>query len=189
MNWIRRQASHSSGRSTAVLLSSVLALLALACFPILAQAAGSGSIEYDPALPGDGGPKQNENIAKSSQSPNSGGAEAPPSAGSGDSSPEEVAPSSEGESTAKSGNEGGTAQRNPDKGSNPPAKAKVQPATPIAKSAPIPSSSSSDDDDGSSPLVPILIGVFVLAAISLAAIVIRQRRHRDAASPLSTKAG
>ncbi|HEX5712313.1 MAG TPA: hypothetical protein VFX85_03250 [Solirubrobacterales bacterium] len=33
-------------------------------------------------------------------------------------------------------------------------------------------------DDGSSPLVPILIAVAALAAISIAAVVIRQRRQR-----------
>ena len=45
-------------------------------------------------------------------------------------------------------------------------------------------------DDGSSPLVPILIAAAVLAAISIAALLIRQRRQRDGSSPsLSTKAG
>ena len=48
----------------------------------------------------------------------------------------------------------------------------------------------SADDGGSSPLVPILIAVAVLAAISIAALLIRQRRQRDGSSPsLSTKAG
>jgi hypothetical protein len=183
MNWIRRHETHGSGRS-ALLLSSVLALLALACFPILAQA-DSGTIEYDPALPGDGGAKQNENIAKSSESPRSGGAEAPPSTGSSESYSEEAPPSSESESTGTTGNVG-TGQGNSDKGNNPPAKAKVQPATPIAKSTP----NRSEDDGGSSPLLPILIGVLALAAISIAAIVIRQRRQRDGSShSLSTKAG
>src|SRR5215217_3190476 len=117
MNWIRRQGTRGWGRST-LLLSSVLALLALACFPVLAQA-GSGTIEYDPALPGDGGAKQNENIAKSSESPNSGGAEAPASGGSGESYSEEVPPSSESQGTANTGNtgnadnDGGTGQGNP----------------------------------------------------------------------------
>jgi cobalamin biosynthesis Mg chelatase CobN len=183
MNWIRHQATRGSGRST-LLLSSVLALLALACFPILAQA-DSGTIEYDPSLPSDGGAKQNENIAKSSESPNSGGAEAPPSAGSSESYPEEAPPSSESESTANTGNDGGKGQGSPDKGNNPPAATKVQPSAPIAKSTP-----DSSDDGGSSPLLPILVAVLVLAAISVAAIVIRQRRQRDgSSSSLSTKAG
>jgi hypothetical protein len=165
----------------------VLALLALACFPVLAQAS-SGTIEYDPTLPGDGGAKQNENIAKTSESPPSGGAEAPAGAGSDEGYSEEVAPSDEGGSPVGAGKDGGKGQGNPDKGSNPGAKAKVQPATPIDKSSP--TASTSGDDDGSSPLVPILIAVLVLAAISVAAVMIRQRRQRDGAGPsLSTKAG
>ena len=184
MTWIHRQGTRGSGRST-LLLSSVLALLALACFPVLAQA-GSGTIEYDPALPGDGGPKQNENIAKSSESPNSGGAEAPPSTGSSEGYAGEAPQSSESEGNANAGNGGGTGQGSPDKGNNPPAETKVQPAAPIARSTP----DSASDDDGSSPLVPILIGIAVLAAISIAALTIRQRRQRDGSSPsLSTKAG
>jgi hypothetical protein len=182
MTWIHRQGTRGSGRST-LLLSSVLALLALACFPVLAQA-GSGTIEYDPALPGDGGPKQNENIAKSSESPNSGGAEAPPSTGSSEGYAGEAPQSSESEGNANAGNGGGTGQGSPDKGNKPPAEAKVQPAAPIV------TPDSASDDDGSSPLVPILIGVGVLAAISIAALTIRQRRQRDGSSPsLSTKAG
>jgi hypothetical protein len=166
----------------------VLALLALACFPVLAQAS-SGTIEYDPTLPGDGGAKQNENIAKTSESPPSGGAEAPAGAGAGEGYSEEVAPSSEGGSPAGAGKDGGKGQGNPDKGNNPGAQTKVQPATPIDKSSPA-ASTSGDDDGGSSPLVPILIVVLVLAAISVAAVMIRQRRQRDSASPsLSTKAG
>jgi hypothetical protein len=183
MTSLRRQGSHGWGRSI-LLLSSVLALLALACFPVLAQA-GSGTIEYDPSLPGDGGAKQNENIAKSSESPPSGGAEAPPSTGSGESYPEEVSPSSEGQGAAGKGNGGGTGQGNPDKGNNPPAETKVQPDAPIAKSAP-----DTSEDGGSSPLVPILITVLALAAISVAALMIRQRRQRDGSGPpLPTKAG
>ena len=183
MTSTRRQATRGSGRSI-LLLSSVLALLALACFPVLAQA-GSGTIEYDPSLPGDGGAKQNEDIAKSSETPNSGGAEAPPSTGSGESYTEEAPPSSESGIAGNTGNGGGKAQGSPDKGNNPPAKAKVQPATPIAKST-----SDSADDGGSSPLVPILIAALVLAAISVAAVMIRQRRQRDGSNPsLSTKAG
>ena len=60
----------------------------------------------------------------------------------------------------------------------------MQPAAPHAKSTP------DSSDDGSSPLVPILIAAAVLAAISIGALMIRQRRQRDGSSPsLSTKAG
>jgi hypothetical protein len=167
----------------------VLALLALACFPILAQA-GSGTIEYDPSLPGDGGAKQNENIAKSSESPKSGGAEAPSGTGSGESYPEEVPPSSESGSPAGQGNDGGKAQGSPDKGNKPHAHAKVQENAPPADKSSALAPKEADDDGGSSPVVPILIAVLALAAITIAAVMIRQRRQRDSANPpLSTKAG
>ena len=182
MTRIRHQATRGSGRS-ALLLLSVLALLALACFPVLAQA-DSGTIEYDPSLPSDGGAKQNENIAKSSESPKTGGAEAPPSGGTSEGYVEQAPPSSEGQGHANTGTEGGPSQGSPDKGNNPPGGTKVQPATPHAQSTP------HSSDDGSSPLVPILIAAAVLAAISIAALLIRQRRQRDGSSPsLSTKAG
>jgi hypothetical protein len=182
MNSIRRQGTRGSGRS-ALLLLSVLALLALACFPILAQADSVGP-EYNTALPGDGGAKQNENIAKSSESPKTGGAEAPPSAGTGESYAEQAPPSSEGQGGVNAGPEGGSGQGSPDKGNNPHGESKVQPAAPHAQSTP------NSSDDGSSPLVPILIAAAVLAAISIAALLIRQRRQRDGSSPsLSTKAG
>jgi hypothetical protein len=182
MTSIRRQGTRGSGRSAVVLLS-VLALLAFACFPILAQADSVGP-EYNTALPGDGGPKQNENIAKSSESPNSGGAEAPPGGGTSEGYVEQAPPSSEGQGNPNAGKEGGSGQGSPDKGKNPPGGTKVQPAAPHVQSTP------DSSDDGSSPLVPILIAAAALAAISIAALLIRQRRQRDASSPsLSTKAG
>lgn len=186
MNWIRHRGMRGSGHST-LLLSSVLALLALACcFPLFAQA-DSGEVQYQPGITGPGGgASENEPIAKNStEHPgNSGGAEAPSGTGSGESSyTEEAAPSEEG--AGVTGNDGGKGQGSPDKGANPPAKADVQHAAPLPKS-PAPASS----DDGSSPLVPILIAIAVLAAISIAAFMIRQRRQRDGSSPsLSTKAG
>ena len=194
MTSTRRQGTRGWGRSNLV-LSSVLALLALACCPVFAQAS-SASPEYEVALPGDGGAKKNENIAKTSESPKSGGAEAPPSTGSGEGYSEEVPPSSESESESQSpaatgGNDGGKSQGNADKGSNPGHKAKVQDNAPppVDKTAPL-RANEAEDDGGSSPLVPILVAIVVLAAISIAAVMIRQRRQRDSANPsLSTKAG
>jgi MYXO-CTERM domain-containing protein len=48
---------------------------------------------------------------------------------------------------------------------------------------------SAESDDGSSPLVPILIVIALLAAISLAAAVIRQRRQRAGNGAVSPEAG
>ena len=44
------------------------------------------------------------------------------------------------------------------------------------------------DDGGSSPLVPILIAILVLAAISLAVVMLRQRRQGGPTAPVSQKA-
>jgi hypothetical protein len=44
-------------------------------------------------------------------------------------------------------------------------------------------------DDGSSPLAPILIGIALLAAISVAAVMVRQRRQQGGSTtPASPKA-
>ena len=186
MNPNHRQRARGSGRS-ALLLWSVLALLAFACVPVAAQA-DSGEVEYESVLPkADGnGPSQNEQIAEKSDSPKNGGAEAPAnhgSTGSGEGSYMGGAPSSESGGGA-TGNEG-SGQGKADKGANPPANGGVQQATPLSKS-----SAKSDGGSSSSPLVPILIAILVLAAISIGAVMIRQRRQRDGSSPsLSTKAG
>ncbi|HEX5989495.1 MAG TPA: hypothetical protein VFY75_04700 [Solirubrobacterales bacterium] len=47
------------------------------------------------------------------------------------------------------------------------------------------SPTSSESDDGSSPLVPILIAIAVLAAISIGAFLYRQRRQGDPGSRVS----
>jgi cobalamin biosynthesis Mg chelatase CobN len=188
MKWFRQ--TRGSGRS-ALLLSSVLALLAFACVPVAAQA-DSGEVEYENALPkADGnGPSQNEQIAEKSDSPKNGGAEAPANSGSngsgeGGSYTEVETPSEEEGSAAGTGNgNGGSGQGKPDQSANPSAKAGVQDGAPLTKASP------ASSGDGSSPLVPILIAIAVLAAISIAAVMIRQRRQRDGSSPsLSTKVG
>jgi hypothetical protein len=175
------------------LLSSVLAVLALACLPLPAQA-DSSEVQYDPAINGPGGkPEGKEQIAKKSESPKpNGGASAPTGGGSGGSGgsvesggpTNEKAPSSGSGAAGAAGDNGGTGQGKAEPGSSPAGKANVQHAAPTSSTAP------AGDDDGSSPLLPILIGALVLAAISVGAFIIRQRRQRDAPNPsLSTKAG
>jgi cobalamin biosynthesis Mg chelatase CobN len=161
---------------------------------VLAQAAGSAGAQYNPGINGAGGqPEGGEKIAKKSESPQpTGGATAPPEGGAvspesgGGSYTESPSSGSESEGTATAQkNESNTGQGKPEHGSTPGGKAKVQHAAPTTSKAP-----ASDDDDGSSPLLPILIAVLVLAGISVAAFMIRQRRQRDGAGrSLSTKAG
>jgi cobalamin biosynthesis Mg chelatase CobN len=168
----------------------VLALLAFSAFPVLAQADNDSSgVEYNPALPNaEGtGSSHDEQIAKSSESPGSGGAEAPAgsgSTGSGEGSYTAGNPSGSESSGATTGSGGGTGQGSPDKGATPPADAGLQAADPAA------SPSTPSDDSGSSPLVPVLIAILALAGVSIGAVMIRQRRHRNGAGhSLSTKAG
>jgi hypothetical protein len=193
MDWTFRQGALRSGRSIA-LLSSMLALLAFACFPVLAQAAGSAGAQYNPGINGPGGhPEGGEKIAKKSESPKpTGGATAPPEGGSvspesgGGSYTESPSSGSESEVAATAQkNESDTGQGKPEHGSTSGGKAKVQHAAPTSSKAP----ASDDGDDGSSPLLPILIAVLVLAAISVGAFLIRQRRRDGAGRSLSTKAG
>jgi len=79
------------------------------------------------------------------------------------------------------GSEGGSHQGNPDKnsaaGENPTGQGKTS-----AEAAP----ASTSDDGGSSPLIPILIAIVVLAAISIGVVVARKRRGLG--DPVSPKA-
>lgn len=76
-----------------------------------------------------------------------------------------------GSGDAKTGDDGGTGQGSPGNGSNVSDNVAVGEPTPVANSA-----QPSDDGGSSSPLVPILIAIAALAAISIGAVVIRQRR-------------
>jgi cobalamin biosynthesis Mg chelatase CobN len=165
---------------------SVLVLLALACFPVLAQADSSGA-QYEEALPnptgghgstGHGSTHHNsEPPAKSSSVPN-GGASAPSSpnpSGSGsvasESNPVEGSSSNTGGVTNASHGDG-KGQSSPDKASTGAAPKSAQPTVQTG-------GSTSSGGGGSSPLVPILVAIAVLAAISIGAVMIRQRRQRS----------
>lgn len=163
-------------RARSILALSVLALLALGAFPVLAHADSSG-IQYSDAPPTVNGghtiPTQTESGKHSSKK--SGGAdasEAPGSGGSGGggsaggSSPGSGGGAATGTGAGQQGSQGqgagnggsGNLSQNAQGGSEP---------------------ASSQDDGGSSPLVPILIAIAALAAISIGAVVM-QRRRRDA---------
>src|ERR1700710_2357128 len=151
---------------------SVSALLALALFPVLVQADSSG-IQYSDAPPTATGKEPvhtetNEPPAKSSKSPN-GGASAPSKNGSSESNSSEGG--SSGGSTS-SGSDGGSSgptatgndgdagqQGSPDKTSSGTPTNGVQ-TSGQASSKP---ASTQSDNGGSSPLIPILIAIAVLA--------------------------
>ena len=181
----------SSARPVFALLS-VLALLAIACFPGLAQAEENSGIQYETDVPtvpshessnipsknksgGTKAPSESESEASSSESP--GGAA---TGGSGDSGQGGGTPS--GQSNQAGGGDGqkaGNGSQNAGAGS-------INAAQPLATTA---DSAGDSSDGGSSPLVPILIAVAVLAAISIGYFYYRQRRQGPGSTVSSPKAG
>jgi cobalamin biosynthesis Mg chelatase CobN len=172
---------------------SVLALSALMLFPALAQAADSSGIQYSEAPPtatgGQGGNKQqghNEPAANSSsnkgnspQSSDSGHSKS--STSSGGSSGKN--PSSQTVNAQSTSHDGGTGQGNSGNGSN------GGEASPVHQSGQAQPASSPGESGGSSPLVPILIAIAALAAISIGAVMLRARRQRDGrGAPVSPEA-
>lgn len=163
MHGMRLRRARNSGRFW---LLSVSALLAFACFPVLAQADSSG-IQYEEAISTPTG---------SSPIPSHGG----PSAQASDSAPGQAGgkksgasrKASSGAGSSSTGGNGGTGQGSPPNGSGNG----VQPGTQASNSG------------GSSPLVPILIAIVALAAISIGVVMMKQRRQRHPASQVSPKA-
>jgi cobalamin biosynthesis Mg chelatase CobN len=162
---------------------SVIALLALACFPVFAHAecVSSSCVQYTEAIPNSEGgnpstPHKHPPIAKAADN---GGASAPTEKGGKSASDGEPNESAENGSSSKeggvpaTGNGGGTGQGSPGGSANHGSEPQVQQG---GQKAGTPASHSSGGS--SSPLVPILIGIAVLAAISVGAVMYRQRRQR-----------
>jgi cobalamin biosynthesis Mg chelatase CobN len=171
-------------------LMSVIAL-ALACFPVLAHAEDASGVQYSDAIPkaeGENSPVQHKRppVAKAADN---GGAAAPTGMTDSDTSNEPGDGSSESDSSSREGgaapkgSDSGTGQGKPAGSANHASGPKVQHSGQIAAT---PSSQSSGSS--SSPLVPILIAILVLAAISVAVVMIRQRRQGGSATPASPKA-
>jgi cobalamin biosynthesis Mg chelatase CobN len=170
-------------------LSSFVALLTLALTPALAAAIP----QYEEAIQGPCGsscnpPQHHEGAAHSSKSPDAGGSTAPSETGShageGEKSP--GAAGGSGSNPSGGGGEGVQAQDNGSADANPSAGGDA--GSKSASLSPTISNASSDDG-GSSPLVPILIVVAVLAAISLGVVWYRQRKQRPGTPSVSPKAG
>jgi cobalamin biosynthesis Mg chelatase CobN len=187
---------HQPRRRTAHLLLcvSVLALFALACFPVLAQADSSG-VQYSDAPPtATGGPTGGTGSgggapAHSSNSPSGGTSGATPTTGSNPSNSSTVnSDGGSGSSQEKSNATGGgtAAQGTQGQGGAGDSANARGPASQLT-GAP---AAETSDNGGSSPLVPILIAIAVLAALSIAAVLIRQRRQRGGSTgTVSPKAG
>jgi len=164
------------------LLMSVIAL-ALACSPAFAQAecTSSSCVQYTESIPkpeGENTPQGHQKTpAKASKTGQDGGS---PSQPGGSKGPKEAEGSEESEASEKEGavgggNGGGNGQGKPGASAHGGDKKAVHPAAQNQSGV---QASKSDDGGGSSPLVPILIAIAVLAAISVAVVMIRQRRQR-----------
>jgi cobalamin biosynthesis Mg chelatase CobN len=171
--------SRGSGRSASLLLS-VLALLAFACFPVLAQAGESFGPQYETEVPTVKGHTTPPNTSGGSPAHSSkvpGGSPATGSNPSNGNVSHSSGGSSSGGDNPSTGAGGGTGQANPGNGSTTTNGQNTGQQT-GAPSGGQPVSPQPASDDSSSPLVPILIAIAVLAAISIGAVVIRQRRQR-----------
>jgi cobalamin biosynthesis Mg chelatase CobN len=176
MDGMRRQA-RPSGRSVAGL--SVFALLAFACFPVLALADSSG-IEYENSIPKATG---NSPIPTGKGKGSNGG----PATASGAPAPGQSATRHGSSGAHSKGSHGQSQQGGAGSGvkgtAQHPAEAAVSAADVAGGSNATPASSSS----GPSPFVAILIAVLALAAISIGMVLARQRRQRGGS--VSPKAG
>jgi cobalamin biosynthesis Mg chelatase CobN len=154
----------------------VLVVLAMACFPGLAAAEENSGIQYETDVPSV--PDTGSNIPPKKKS---GGTN--PSDGSNPAANESNTPGGVGSGEDEESSAGaGTTQRNPGSGAGDGKAADgSKSAGAVSGAQPIKTVNSATeqaaDDGGSSPLVPILIAVAVLAAISIGAYYYRQRRQ------------
>jgi cobalamin biosynthesis Mg chelatase CobN len=165
-------------------------VLAIACFPGLAQAEENSGIQYETDVPtvpshessnipskknsgGTDAPSESESEASKSNTPSGGSSGGGDDSGQGGGTPS-------GQSNQAGGGDGQKAKAgSQNSGGN------VNAAQPLR----VESAAETDSDGGSSPLVPILIAVAVLAAISVGYFIYRQRRQGPGSSVSSPKAG
>lgn len=178
MHGMRRHSTRATG-ALALWLLSASVLLALVWGGAVAHATDSSGIQYSDAPPtvtGDNPPKESAGgTSPARTSKADGGATAPrtdgsdPQSSGGKSSADDQSSSQGDKPTAD--DDGDNGQSSPDAGST----GKRAQAQEDGQQLAVPASS--DDDDGSSPLVPILIAMLVLAAISAGVVLFRARRQ------------
>jgi hypothetical protein len=172
---------HARGLSLpSAALFSVLALLAFASFPVLAQANPNYETEHT-NLPesGEGKPSSHhknppgtESSKEAEQSAVPGGSDGGGAGNGGNGASNGGSPNSQVASKGSNPSSPGGGAENQGKSGNG-ATTGGQPSNGVQIGEP---KSSVSDSGGSSPLVPILIAVAVLAAISVGAVLVRQRR-------------
>jgi hypothetical protein len=165
----------------------VLAVLAMACFPVLAQAEEATGPVYDPEVPtvpsetSTGGGSHDGGSKGGGNGGNAGISGTPGGSGTGGGSGQGAG----GGSHTGQGNQGsGTESGKPGSGAGG-AEAGVGDGKAISLGEP--PAGSLGEDSSSSPLVPILIAIAILAAISIGAYYYWQRRQ-GAGSSVSPKA-
>jgi hypothetical protein len=158
----------------------------MACFPGLAQAESSGGAQYESDIPkvphAESSPEHQENPGDRSGSGENGKAkisETPGGGGGGGGNGGSGGPGGEGSNQQGSPAPGAGGKQNPD-GSGPAGNNPGQETQKLTGASP----ATQNSEDSSSPLVPILIAVAVLAAISVGAFYYRQRRS-GSGSPVS----
>jgi cobalamin biosynthesis Mg chelatase CobN len=178
---------------------SLIALLALACVPALAQAecTDSSCKQYEVEIPTAGGkegkPKKEReaNEEPAAEASSNGGKNKEKTSSPAEADSKEAEEGKGAAPPGNGGNHGGGNGANQGKGGSSSGKgseglggAKQVGGTETGKPA-------SHSSGGSSPLVPILIAIAVLAAISIGAVIYRQRRQDGggSGSPVSPKAG
>jgi cobalamin biosynthesis Mg chelatase CobN len=195
-----RRPRHRPRRSARLSFSllSVLALVVFACLPALAQAecTDSSCAEYEVEIPTSDGKDKNKNKSgattganePSAGTSNETGGESP----SGEESSEEAEESKGGGVPGKDNGGGNPGNNGGSPGGDKPTEGKEGLDSGQAVESPTQQgqAASSSDGGGSSPLVPILIAVAVLAAISIGAVIYRQRRQGSdgSGSPVSPNA-
>jgi len=145
-------------------------LLAFACFPAVVLAQDSSELEYGEAVPTIPPNTHDKNPAKSSGSDGGSGKSSTDSGTSSEpgSSEDDSSDDTGGAAAPNSGD--GSGQGSQDKGAAADDRSRVAANPPaVTETAPI------SHDDSSSPLVPILIALAVLAAISIGVVVMRRR--------------
>jgi hypothetical protein len=175
------------GRYVSLLVSAIALALVLFVVPAQAEECTSSScVQYNPSLPSaEGGhtTKPHQQTPAKASKTGSGGGTAPsnPTGGGGSNGVEETgeSESSPEKGGVAPGHDGGSGQGKPGGSANPGAKQVAHSPTQTASGQP----ASHSDNGGSSPLVPILIAIAVLAAISVAVVMIRQRRQRNSGGP------
>ena len=164
-------------RGRSILALSSLALLAFCCLPVLAQASSAGAQYQDaaPGAPGGGSPNKSDLSGGSSSTSGIGSA-----AGGGDGSKGAKSSGGGKGSSSKSGDGTQSSQGSGDIGGNQGV---------AGENAAAPGT----DSGGSSPLVPILIAIVVLAGGSVAYVMYKRRRAaadpNDPSSAVTPEAG